>query len=83
MAAALAGGGQVLLLLPEIALTAGFLTRVETRFGCEPAQWHSDVRPRERERVWRGVAERRGKNRRRRPLGAFPAVEETGAHRRR
>jgi primosomal protein N' (replication factor Y) (superfamily II helicase) len=57
MAAALAGGGQVLLLLPEIALTAPFLARVESRFGCEPAQWHSDVRPRERERVWRGVAD--------------------------
>ena len=56
MAAALAGGAQVLLLLPEIALTQSFLSRVETRFGCESAQWHSDVRPRERERVWRGVA---------------------------
>ncbi len=57
MAAALAEGRQVLLLLPEIALTQPFLTRVENRFGCEPAQWHSDVRPRERERVWRGVAD--------------------------
>ncbi len=57
MAAALASGAQVLLLLPEIALTQSFLTRVEHRFGCEPAQWHSDVRPRERERVWRGVAD--------------------------
>ena len=57
MAAALASGAQVLLLLPEIALTQPFLTRVENRFGCEPAQWHSDVRPRERERVWRGVAD--------------------------
>ncbi|WP_421693365.1 primosomal protein N' [Aestuariivirga sp.] len=57
MAAALAAGGQVLLLLPEIALTQPFLTRVESRFGVEPAQWHSDVRPRERERVWRGVAD--------------------------
>jgi primosomal protein N' (replication factor Y) (superfamily II helicase) len=57
MAAALASGGQVLLLLPEIALTEPFLIRVENRFGCEPAQWHSDVRPRERERVWRGVAD--------------------------
>jgi primosomal protein N' (replication factor Y) (superfamily II helicase) len=57
MAAALAAGKQVLLLLPEIALTAPFIARVETRFGCEPAQWHSDLRPRERERVWRGVAE--------------------------
>ena len=57
MAASLAAGKQVLLLLPEIALTAPFIARVETRFGCEPAQWHSDLKPRERERVWRGVAE--------------------------
>ncbi len=56
MAAALAGEAQVLLLLPEIALTSGFLSRVEDRFGCVPAGWHSDLRPRERERVWRGVA---------------------------
>ncbi len=56
MAAALASGRQVLLLLPEIALTAPFLARVERRFGCEPAQWHSDLKPRERERVWRGIA---------------------------
>ena len=56
MAAALAAGGQVLLLLPEIALTAPFIARVERRFGCEAGQWHSDLKPRERERVWRGVA---------------------------
>ena len=56
MAAALAQGRQVLLLLPEIALTATFLRRVEERFGVPPAEWHSAVRPRERERVWRGVA---------------------------
>ncbi len=56
MAAALASGKQVLLLLPEIALTAPFLARVERRFGVAPAQWHSDLKPRERERVWRGVA---------------------------
>ena len=56
MAAAMAEGKQVLLLLPEIALTATFLARVEARFFCEPAGWHSDMRPRERERVWRGVA---------------------------
>jgi primosomal protein N' (replication factor Y) len=56
MAAALAAGHQVLLLLPEIALTQGFMARVERRFDCEPARWHSDMRPRERERVWRAVA---------------------------
>jgi primosomal protein N' (replication factor Y) len=56
MTAAIAGGGQVLLLLPEIALTQQFLGRVERRFGLAPGHWHSDVKPRERERVWRGVA---------------------------
>jgi primosomal protein N' (replication factor Y) (superfamily II helicase) len=61
MAASLATGHQVLLLLPEIALTAGFLARVEERFGCVPAGWHSELRPRERERVWRGVAEGRAR----------------------
>ena len=29
------------MLLPEIALTAEFLTRVEARFGARPAEWHS------------------------------------------
>ncbi len=56
MAAALAAGRQVLLLLPEIALTASFLARVEERFAAAPAEWHSGMRPRERERVWRAVA---------------------------
>ena len=56
MAASLASGKQVLLLLPEIALTSQFISRVEQRFGCEPAQWHSDLRPRDRERTWRAVA---------------------------
>ena len=46
----------MLLLLPEIALTQSFLERVERRFKAEPAEWHSGVRPRERERVWLGVA---------------------------
>jgi len=57
MAMALAAGKQTLLMLPEIALTGTFLARVERRFGVEAAHWHSDVRPRERERVWRGVAD--------------------------
>ena len=56
VAAAVAAGKQVLVLLPEIALTAQFLKRFEQRFGAAPAEWHSAVRPRERERVWRGVA---------------------------
>ncbi|MCC6736768.1 MAG: primosomal protein N' [Bauldia sp.] len=53
----LSRGGQVLILLPEIALTAAFLDRFALRFGQRPAEWHSDVPPRIRERIWRGVAD--------------------------
>ena len=50
-------GRQALVLLPEIALTAEFLTRVEARFGARPAEWHSGVTVTERRRIWRMVAE--------------------------
>lgn len=46
-------GKQVLILLPEIALTAAFLERFQDRFGAKPAEWHSDLAPRTREKVWR------------------------------
>lgn len=52
-------GRQALVLLPEIALTAEFLKRVEARFGARPAEWHSGVTQTERRRVWRMVAEGR------------------------
>ena len=48
-------GKQVLILLPEIALTSSFLERFEQRFGAKPGEWHSDLSPRIREKVWRGV----------------------------
>ncbi|WP_418593425.1 primosomal protein N' [Ponticoccus sp. (in: a-proteobacteria)] len=48
---------QALVLLPEIALSAEFLTRVEARFGARPAEWHSGVTLTERRRVWKMVAE--------------------------
>jgi primosomal protein N' (replication factor Y) (superfamily II helicase) len=57
VAAALVQGKQVLILLPEIALTHAFLERFQDRFGAKPAEWHSDLPPRMRERVWRQVAE--------------------------
>ncbi|WP_274423396.1 primosomal protein N' [Chelativorans sp. YIM 93263] len=57
VAAALEAGKQVLILLPEIALTQAFLERFHDRFGAKPAEWHSDLAPRKRERVWRQVAE--------------------------
>ncbi|PZX12672.1 primosomal protein N' [Celeribacter halophilus] len=46
-------GRQALVLLPEIALTAEFLTRFEERFGARPAEWHSGVTMTERRRVWK------------------------------
>ncbi|MET3793303.1 primosomal protein N' [Aquamicrobium terrae] len=57
VAAAIEQGRQVLILLPEIALTHAFLERFQNRFGTKPAEWHSDLPPRMRERVWRQVAE--------------------------
>ena len=48
-------GRQVLILLPEIALTSSFLERFESRFGAKPGEWHSDLSPRMREKVWRGI----------------------------
>ncbi|GGE60439.1 primosomal protein N' [Actibacterium pelagium] len=50
-------GRQALVLLPEIALTAEFLTRVEKRFGAKPAEWHSGVTMTERRRCWRMVGQ--------------------------
>jgi len=59
IAAALDTGKQVLVLLPEIALTQSFLERFHDRFGAPPAEWHSDLAPKMRERVWRQVADGR------------------------
>ncbi len=56
VAACLRQGRQALVLLPEIALTSGFLTRIEARFGARPAEWHSGVTQAERRRVWKMVA---------------------------
>ncbi|MBI1197369.1 MAG: primosomal protein N' [Phenylobacterium sp.] len=47
---------QVLILLPEIALTQAVIARVAARFGADPGEWHSDVAPPGRRRVWEGVA---------------------------
>lgn len=57
IAAALARGEQVLILLPEIALGTQWLERFSTRFGTLPAQWHSELSQGQRRRVWRAVAE--------------------------
>ncbi|MCW2285848.1 primosomal protein N' (replication factor Y) [Rhodoblastus acidophilus] len=57
VAEVLAGGGQVLILMPEIALTSQFRDRFSQRFGAAPAEWHSELTPRRRARVWRGAAD--------------------------
>jgi primosomal protein N' (replication factor Y) len=56
VAEALRLGGQVLVLVPEIALTEPWLRRFETRFGCAPVAWHSDLRSTERRQAWRAAA---------------------------
>jgi primosomal protein N' (replication factor Y) len=57
VAECIAQGRQALVLLPEVALTPGFLARVEARFGARPAEWHHGVTGAERRRCWRAVAE--------------------------
>ncbi|MDQ0313877.1 primosomal protein N' [Amorphus orientalis] len=52
-------GRQSLILMPEISLTNVVIDRIERRFAARPAEWHSAVPPRQRARVWRGVAEGR------------------------
>ncbi|MXN17252.1 primosomal protein N' [Pseudooceanicola sp. GBMRC 2024] len=49
-------GRQAMVLLPEIALSAEFLTRVQKRFGARPAEWHSGVTMTERRRTWKMIA---------------------------
>ncbi|MEM6780951.1 MAG: primosomal protein N' [Pseudomonadota bacterium] len=56
VAEALGANKQVLILLPEIALSNAFLDRFKDRFGCAPALWHSSLSPGVRKRTWRGVA---------------------------
>lgn len=56
VAEALRLGRQVLVLLPEIALTENFLRRFEHRFGVPPVLWHSSLKASERRRGWRSVA---------------------------
>lgn len=53
--AALEAGQQVLILLPEIALSSGWRTRFERRFGVAPVEWHSDIGNSQKRRAWRYV----------------------------
>jgi primosomal protein N' (replication factor Y) len=46
-------GKQVLILLPEIALSAAWKQRFRDRFGVMPTEWHSDVAAGRKRRAWR------------------------------
>lgn len=56
VARTLEAGRQVLIMLPEIALTSQFMGRFERRFGSPPVEWHSALSPADRGRIWKGVA---------------------------
>ena len=49
-------GRQAVIMLPEIALTSQFMNRFESRFGCQPVEWHSALSSPERGRIWRAAA---------------------------
>ncbi len=61
VARALELGKQVVILVPEIALTTQWLGRFEKRFGVKPACWHSGLGQRERIDTWKAVIENRVK----------------------
>ncbi len=53
---AFALGKQVLIMVPEIGLTAQWLKRFEKRFGVLPAEWHSALSQKERVDNWKAIA---------------------------
>jgi primosomal protein N' (replication factor Y) len=59
MEAALKKGRQIVILLPEITLTAQWLERFHRRFGVEPLQWHSGLTPSLRQQTWTAILEGR------------------------
>ncbi|MEI6486174.1 MAG: primosomal protein N' [Sphingomonadales bacterium] len=61
IAQALRAGGQALVMVPEIALTAPWLARFAARFGCQPLAWHSDLKTSERRAAWAAIADGRAK----------------------
>ena len=50
-----APAAQILILLPEIALTQALIARITDRFGTAPAEWHSGIAPPRRRQVWEAV----------------------------
>ncbi|MEM6904007.1 MAG: primosomal protein N', partial [Pseudomonadota bacterium] len=56
IATTLAKGQQVLVLLPEISLSAQWLDRFAERFGATPTLWNSELTPATRRDNWRNIA---------------------------
>ncbi|MBL0942558.1 MAG: primosomal protein N', partial [Alphaproteobacteria bacterium] len=48
-------GKQVLVLLPEIALGAQWISRFTERFNVKPEVWHSEISPAKRQKLWHSV----------------------------
>ncbi|GMO56231.1 MAG: primosomal protein N' [Rickettsiales bacterium] len=46
---------QILILLPEIALTTQLISRFKKQFNFEPAIWHSDITKGEKSKIFYGV----------------------------
>jgi primosomal protein N' (replication factor Y) len=57
--AAIAAGQQVLILLPEIALSAAWRARFTARFGVPPVEWHSDISAAQKRKSWRFILQGR------------------------
>jgi primosomal protein N' (replication factor Y) (superfamily II helicase) len=53
--------GQILVLLPEIALSQAIVARFEDRFGTTPAQWHYEIGQAAKRRAWREIAHGRAR----------------------
>ncbi len=47
---------QVLVLVPEIALTSQWMERFVKRFGAKPIVWHSEIGQAGRRRAWKAIA---------------------------
>ena len=46
---------QILILLPEIALTSQLLLRFKEQFGFDPALWHSKISPKQKREIFYGI----------------------------
>ncbi len=81
IAAAVAAGGQALVLVPEIALTPQLVDRFRRRFSAGVAVVHSGLTDSERRDAWRAAHSGAGAHRHRHPLRRFHAAHQARPHR--